>query len=172
MLDLLILKSVYFFFPAYFANMVPVLVKKIPFLGKPINESKFGKNKTWRGLIFGTLIGVLVFWLQKLGYQKGFTSLALIDYNGFSVLLGFLMGFGALIGDLVESYYKRRRNIPPGKVWIPWDQLDFVFGAIIFEAIVYTPPFSVIVILLVLSPLLHMLANYLGYLLKFNKSKI
>lgn len=167
----LILKSLYFFLPAYIANMSPVLFKWVPILNKPIHEKKLGKNKTWRGLVIAALIGTLVFWLQKIAYQRGFTKLALIDYTGFSILLGFLLGTGALIGDLVESYYKRKAGIAPGKPWIPWDQLDFVIGGIVLSFFVYVPPISVVLVLLIFSPLLHIIFNYLGYWLKINKSK-
>lgn len=150
--------------------MSPVLIKKIPLLNKPISENYLGANKTWRGLIGGTLTGGVIFTLQKLAYQQGFTSLTLIDYNGFSILLGFLLGFGALFGDLVESYYKRKRNIAPGKTWFPWDQLDFVFGGIAFSCFIYVPMIEVVLILLVASPLLHLIVNYLGYLIRIKES--
>ena len=34
-------------------------------------------------------------------------EISLIDYSDFSLLLGFLLGFGAILGDLVKSYFKR-----------------------------------------------------------------
>ncbi len=169
MIGLLILKSLYFFLPAYVANMSPVLLKWLPF-HQPIYEKKFGSHKTWRGLIVAVLMGGLVFYLQKLAYISGFTKFALIDYSGFSVLLGFLLGFGAIIGDLVKSYYKRKAGIKPGDSWIPYDQLDSVIGGILFSFFVYVPTISVIVILLILSPILHILTNFIGYWLKINKS--
>ena len=96
-----ILKALYFFLPAYIANMAPVLFKRLPFLDKPIWENKLGRNKTWRGFIVAVLIGGVVFWLQKIAYISGFKNLALIDYADFSILLGLLLGAGAIIGDLV-----------------------------------------------------------------------
>lgn len=168
---LLILKSLYFFLPAYLANMTPNLMKKVPWFKLPINKERLGSHKTWRGLIFGTLTGGLVFGLQRVAYEKGFQSLALIDYSDFSLLLGFLLGAGALLGDCVKSYYKRKRGIKPGESWIPWDQLDFVFGGLIFSFFVYVPPVGVVIFLLIFSPLLHLAINYLGYLLGINERK-
>src|SRR3989338_9781808 len=155
MIHLLIAKALYFFLHAYLANMTPILVKKIPFLGKPIWENRLGNHKTWRGLVFGTLAGMLIFWLQKIAYVNGFQKLALIDYIGFSVLFGFLLGFGALLGDAVKSYYKRKAELAPGKPWIPFDQLDFVFGAIILGFLMYVPPVEIVLTLLIVSPLLQ-----------------
>lgn len=171
MIGELIIKSLYFFLPAYIANMSPVLSQRIPLLNKPVWEKYFGKNKTWRGVLAATLIGGLVFFLQKVAYVYGFRSWALIDYSDFSVLLGFLLGAGAIVGDLVESYYKRKAKIKPGDSWIPFDQLDFVIGGIIFSFFVYVPPAEVVLVLLLASPALHFLFNYLGYLLGINEQK-
>jgi CDP-2,3-bis-(O-geranylgeranyl)-sn-glycerol synthase len=169
---LTVISALYFFLPAYLANMFPSLAKNLPFLRNPVWEKGLGKNKTWRGVLIATLTGGLIFWLQKLAYVKGFTDLAIIDYSGFSLLLGFLMGFGAISGDLVESYYKRKEGIIPGKPWIPFDQLDFVIGALVLSFFVYVPKASIILILLLVSPLLHILFNRIGYWLKLQNNKL
>jgi CDP-2,3-bis-(O-geranylgeranyl)-sn-glycerol synthase len=161
----LILQSLYFFLPAYVANMSPVLFKWIPG-NYPIHERFLGQNKTWRGLIMGTLVGGLVFWLQKYAYSSGSQSLALIDYTDFSIVLGFLMGFGALLGDLVKSYYKRKQKIKPGHPWFFWDQLDFVIGALFLSFLLYVPAAEVVLVLFVASPILHIFFNHLGYWMK------
>jgi len=168
----IILKSLYFFLPAYFANMAPVLLKKIPFANIPVNEKIFGKNKTWRGLLLGAIVGGIIFWVQKLLHQVGWQKLSLIDYNDFSILLGFLMGFGALLGDLVKSYYKRKAGIKPGCPWVPFDQIDFVIGALVIGFFVYVPPAEVALFLIILSPLLHVIVNYIGYLLGIREKKL
>lgn len=164
-----ILQSLYFFLPAYCANMAPVLFRWIPWGAKPVSEKYFGNHKTWRGLATGTLVGVVVFILQK--YVLAIPYWSLIDYADFSLWLGFLMGAGAMLGDLVKSYYKRKANIPPGESWMPADQLDFVFGALIAGFFVFVPPAEVAAVLVVLSPVLHLGVNYLGYLLKINHQK-
>ena len=171
MVLLLIGKALYFFLPAYIANMAPVLCKKIPLLNKPVHEKRFGSHKTWRGLIAAVLAGGLVFWLQKIAYGMGFRSLAVIDYTDFSVLLGFLLGGGAILGDLVKSYYKRKGGIKPGHSWVPFDQLDFVIGGIIGSFFLYVPPASIMLVLLIVSPVLHALFHYIGYLLNMNGTK-
>jgi len=165
----LILKSLYFFLPAYIANMAPVLVQKlkiIKILEKPIWEQKLGSHKTWRGLIIAPIVGMFVFWLQKMFVVE---SLSLIDYADFSIWFGFLLGLGAILGDAVKSYYKRNAGIKEGKSWIPFDQTDFVFGGIIGGFVLYVPPAEVVLILLLVSPLLHVAANIIGYWLKINE---
>lgn len=168
---MLILQSLYFFLPAYLANMAPPLFKWLPFLNRPIHEKRLGAHKTWRGVIVATLIGTLVFVLQKWAYSLGFTQLALIDYSGFSIILGTLLGFGAILGDAIKSYYKRKMNISPGEPWLVYDQLDFVIGGLLLGMFFYVPQAEVVLILLIISPLLHLLFNYFGYLLGVNKNK-
>ena len=167
----IIIKSLYFFLPAYFANMAPVLVRKIKFCDKPIWEKKLGKNKTWRGLIAGTLTGGLVFFIQKIIYNLSFTSFSLINYSNFSLALGFLLGFGALIGDSTKSYYKRKAEIPAGKPWPVFDQLDFVIGGITASFFIFVPPAEVLLVLLLLSPALHVIVNLIAYYLGIREVK-
>ncbi len=170
MLSGIILKSLYFFLPAYCANMAPVLFRWLPG-GVPISKRLLGSNKTWRGIIAAILTGGLVFWLQQLLYALGFRQFALIAYSDFSVALGFMLGAGAILGDLVKSYLKRGYNLPPGARWLPWDQLDFVFGGIIFSWFVYVPPAEVVLVLLVISPVLHIAINHIAYWLRIRKEK-
>jgi CDP-2,3-bis-(O-geranylgeranyl)-sn-glycerol synthase len=167
----LIVKALYFFLPAYFANMAPVLFKKLPFLEIPIWENKLGKNKTWRGLVIATLMGVIIFSIQKLLHNSGLQSWAIIDYNDFSIFMGGALGLGAIIGDAVKSYYKRKAEIPPGKPWWGFDQLDFVFGGIIGGAFFYVPRVEIVTILIIFSPILHVLTNRIGYWLKIRDVK-
>ncbi len=170
-MTIFILQALYFFLPAYFANMAPVIFQKLPFLASPVSEKYFGKNKTWRGIIVAIIFGTFIFWLQQLLYSSGFISLALIDYNGFSIWLGICMSTGAILGDLIKSYYKRKVDIPAGHPWWGWDQLDFVLGGLLGSMLVYVPSISVVVILLILSPLLHILVNLIAYTLKIREIK-
>lgn len=118
-----------------------------------------------------SLCGMFVFWLQKIAYASGFTSLAIIDYEDFSVLLGFLLGFGAIFGDAVKSYYKRKAGIKPGERWLGFDQLDFVVGGLVFSFFVYVPQVETVVILFLATPLLHIATNHIGYWLGMRKTK-
>lgn len=169
---LLLVQALYFFLPVYFANMAPQFLSKIPYFSWPIWEKKLGKHKTWRGLVAATLMGVFVFWLQKYLFQFSFfNKISLIDYGGFSLWLGFLLGLGAILGDAVKSYYKRKSGIIPGESWKPWDQLDFVIGGLVLSLLIYVPRFEVILIILIVSPFLHILFSRFGYWLKIKEEK-
>lgn len=175
----IILASLYYFVPAYFANGAPVLLKRFNPLKNPVDFNKkfrgypiFGSHKTWGGLIIASLVGLLTFYIQKLLFvYPFFQRYSLFNYSEQTVWLGFLLGFGAIFGDLIKSFFKRRFHHKPGASWIPFDQLDFVLGALIFSFIIYIPPASVILVLVILTPFIHILFNHLGYYLKLKRSK-
>lgn len=138
-------------------------------MGKKFRKKRIlGKSKTWRGILVGVLTGIIIVCIQK--YLLPNVSFALIDYSEVNaLLLGFLMGAGALIGDLVESFFKRQVGIKPGKPWIPFDQTDWVFGSIIFSMIYVELDLKSILIAIVILGILHPTANSIGYLLKLRE---
>ena len=79
--------------------------------------------------------------------------------------------FGAITGDLVKSYFKRKKGIKPGQKWVPYDQLDFMLGALILLYPFVKLTFLSISILILLTPFLHVLVNHIGYLLKIRETK-
>lgn len=167
-----IIALIYFMLPAYLANMAPPLLKKLNFLDYPINERLFGSHKTYRGFLFAIVIGVLIFYVQKILFQHiFFKNISMINYNEYSMLLGFLLAFGAMLGDLIKSFIKRRMNIAPGGRFIPWDQLDFVFGALILSYFMIRLSFLDIISIIIISFLLHILFNHIGYYLHVNQKK-
>jgi len=170
-LSLLIISSLYFFLPAYIANMAPELFKWIPF-NQPIWGRKLGKNKTWRGLIVAVIFGVLVLLLQKWLFQFSFfNNISLINYSDFTWFFGFLLGLGAILGDSVESYFKRKEGFKPGESWMPWDQLDFVIGGLVLSWYQYVPKAGVVLILFIFSFFLHLFFSRIGFWLGIKKNK-
>ncbi len=179
MLHILILQSLYFMLPAYFANMAPEIFKKINILPFPVDFGKewkgkriFGSHKTWGGLVYAAVVGLSMFYLQRYLYQFPlFQQLSFVDYTQMTPLLGFLLGFGAILGDLIESFFKRRVGVEPGKPWIPFDQLDFVVGALVLSAFVVVLPIKAYAVILVVSPLLHIVVDHVAYWLRIRKEK-
>lgn len=167
-LGTIIIKALWLFLPAGIANLVPPLVKKIDFLDLPINSKLFGKHKTYRGFLFGLLAAILTTWIQ----QQADSSYNLINYDGQVVTIGFLMGFGALFGDLVKSYFKRRFNIKPGQSWLFFDQTDWIISAILFSLPLGVFEYQIYLTGLISYGFAHIIVNYLGYLLKINKQPI
>ena len=144
-----VLQTLYFFAPAYIANMTPVLVRgTLHRLATPIDGGRtfrgvrlLGDHKTWRGLLAGTVVGVVAFQLQVALWDAGvLRRLALVDYASLGPLAGFLMGLGAGVGDAVKSFFKRQLGIAPGASWLVFDQLDFMAGAYALVALAHVPP--------------------------------
>ncbi|MBS7287173.1 MAG: CDP-archaeol synthase [Candidatus Freyarchaeota archaeon] len=82
-----------------------------------------------------------------------------------SIIKGFLLPLGALTGDLVGSFIKRRLNISRGHLAPGLDQLDFVAGAILLSSVVYIPPPELLITAIIVTPAIHLLANAAGYAL-------
>jgi CDP-2,3-bis-(O-geranylgeranyl)-sn-glycerol synthase len=146
-----LLAVLWFFVPAYLANMSPVLVKgHFERLAVPIDGGRtwrgrriFGDHKTWRGIVAGVLTGIVVAGLQRLVHAAGWLDgLALVDYATLWFPVGFLQGLGTGVGDAAKSFCKRRIGIAPGHSWIGFDQLDFMVGAYAFVSLVYVPPLA------------------------------
>jgi CDP-2,3-bis-(O-geranylgeranyl)-sn-glycerol synthase len=81
-----------------------------------------------------------------------------------------LTPLGALCGDLAGAFLKRRLDIAPGGLLPVIDQVDFVVGAILFSlplAIIY---WELAVAVLVITPPIHLLTNFLAYKLKLKNN--
>jgi hypothetical protein len=48
------------------------------------------------------------------------------------VLIGLLLSIGALTGNTLKSILKRQAGIKPGVSWFPYDEVDYIVGALIF----------------------------------------
>ncbi len=176
-----ILLLLYYILPAYVANATPVLGKG----GSPIDKGRlwrdgnplFGSGKTTRGFLVGFVMGSLtgtIQWLfnpilyqylmQFVVYPSGVSY-----FFSMSPLLGVLMGLGTVVGDLGGAFVKRRIGLPRGSPAPLLDQLDFVVGALLFT-IVFQPLHPIhLILLFLITPLMHFLANIGGYLLKVKK---
>jgi CDP-2,3-bis-(O-geranylgeranyl)-sn-glycerol synthase len=175
-----VISALYFMLPAYLANMAPVIVKKVPMFLIPIDAGRtwkdgrpiFGSHKTWRGLVFATLFGAAAFAVQQRLYSFGpWRSISLVDYAAQPAILGVLLGLGAILGDLAKSFAKRRVGVASGKPWIPFDEIDFVIGALLFSALVVVLPLWAYGVIIVASPLLHIATNHAAFYLKIRKEK-
>ena len=88
-------------------------------------------------------------------------------------LLGFLrvllICVGAPLGDLIGSFIKRRVNLERGAPAPIIDQLDFLLGAIFLAYIIFPLRWMYIIFALLVTLLLHILANTLAYKLGYSK---
>lgn len=167
--------SFYLFAPAYIANSTPILLLLIPAIrrhNRPIWESKLGHHKTWAGLIGGTIAAILTSIVQFGVRDSSLVSDIALLYSTLphSILVGFLLGFGALGGDAAKSFFKRRLGIHPGEPLPVIDGIDYVLGSLILLSPLYIPPVTDIIILLLISPVLNLIANTFSYTLGWKKT--
>ncbi|MEI7631739.1 MAG: CDP-archaeol synthase [bacterium] len=181
-----LLFGLWYFLPAGFANAAPVFAKKIPLLNKldmPIDCHKsfkgkriFGDHKTVRGFVAGTLIGSVTGLLQYVAYFHfgWFQNFSLVIYTSVwqCLLLGALLGFGALFGDAVKSFFKRQFSVPSGKAWFPFDQIDYIIGGLLFGSILIDLPHSEYIWIVLVWFLIHPLATFIGWLMGLKDSPI
>jgi CDP-2,3-bis-(O-geranylgeranyl)-sn-glycerol synthase len=176
-----LLGVLYFFVPAYAANIAPVLVRgHFAALATPIDGGRtfggiriLGDHKTWRGLVAGVIAGVAAFAAQRALYAAGiFHPLALVDYGATGLGLGALMGLGAGVGDAVKSFAKRRVGIAPGDSWIGFDQLDFMLGSYLAVAPICAPPLLVTLLALPVVFVASVLTTAAAYALHLKEAWI
>ena len=157
----LIVEALKFIFPAYCANAVPVLAGG----GQPMDFGKnfvdgkpvFGKNKTFKGFFFGLTVGVAV----------GMVEWVLF---GYPFLFSVLLPLGALCGDLAGAFLKRRLGIAPGDLLPIIDQIDFVVGALLFSLPLAIMYWELAVAVILITPPIHLLTNFLAYKLKLKRN--
>jgi len=152
------------FLPAMMANQMPLLARGIPVLDVPVDGGRMwrdggrllGDHKTLRGLILGVLGGAVTALAQA---SVPVPSRYVMALGVNPILVGATLGAGALIGDIIESFVKRRKGVPPGEDWFPFDQLDAAFGALAAIWLLAPIPYDVAVCFLVLAVPLHVGTN-------------
>jgi CDP-2,3-bis-(O-geranylgeranyl)-sn-glycerol synthase len=190
----IIVQALWLALPAYIANASALLVGG----GTPIDFGKnwkdgkriLGDGKTWRGFVTGAFVGMTCGFglsvVAKYANANGFDFLGLSDFTGFPLMIPIIFSicFGALMGDIVKSFFKRRVGKNRGENWIPFDQLDFVVGTLFLSCVMawflqilgfisynwFFESFSVwhVLILLIITPFFHIFANFVH---RVNKSK-
>lgn len=157
--------------PAYVPNNAAVLAGG----GRPIDGGRtlggarlLGDGKTWRGTAVGTAVGVaLALALDAVGPGAG-DALG-VTLPGFPIQAAFGLALGAMLGDIGASFIKRRSGRKRGAAFPLLDQLDFVVGSLLL-ALVVAPDWTLsvftparIAIVVVVTPILHLVTNWIAY---------
>jgi CDP-2,3-bis-(O-geranylgeranyl)-sn-glycerol synthase len=151
-----VLALLYFMAPAYAANMAAPLTRYWSGWNRPISVRWLGSHKTVVGFAAGVLAALATSFVQHA------TSGRIVEGQGW-VELGLRFGIGAMAGDCAKSFFKRRLGILPGRPWLPFDQLDFVSGALILVAPSARLGPGDVVLVLVLSFVGHIGVNHVAY---------
>jgi CDP-2,3-bis-(O-geranylgeranyl)-sn-glycerol synthase len=162
-----LLEALVFVLPSYIANATPVVSIKLIGRSTPLdmglyawdNRRIFGDGKTVEGLISGIIVGTLI----------GLSIYSLMDVFR-SILEPFVLSFGAMIGDILGSFIKRRIGVERGKPLPIIDQLGFLISSLFFSYVIYGLPrwvrLDILIILLMITFFLHIATNYIAYLLR------
>ena len=150
-------ETIYVYLPAYIANATPVLLSGGGSLdggrdwidGKPL----FGDHKTIRGTISGLAAGFLV------GLAQG------------TPLRAAILSIGAIGGDLIGSFFKRRMNMEPGAFLPIIDQMGFIIFAVFLVSFTEPAPrWDQAVGILVATMPIHYLTNLIAWALKLKSN--
>lgn len=169
-----LIETLYLLLPAALANMVATFTN-----GRPIHKELLGEGKTWRGLFLSPVVAtILMAPIAKLAISTGWSHAYDPNSPVIFISLTLAIGFGAMVGDSTKSYFKRRKGIPRGEKWFPFDQLDFVVGGLVAalasasilhingvaENNWFLQHFSLVgvVLVFVIMPLLHRAVNIIG----------
>lgn len=147
----------YFLLPAYVANMAPPFVRFWRGWNRPISRRWLGDHKTVVGFASGMLAALATAAVQA--HLAPPLALARESWPQ----AGLALGFGAMAGDALKSFFKRRIGIAPGRSWKPADQLDFVLGALVMGLPWYVPGWPETLAVLALSFLGHIAVNHLAF---------
>lgn len=148
-----------FIIPCYVANAAPVLLgggQPMDFGANfPDGRRILGNAKTIRGFVGGVAAGTVAGGILALYAPLAFFGGAWAQY-----LSGFLLSLGALLGDALGSFIKRRMGVEPGKPF-PLDQLGFISIGLLLAYPISPSIYSLemVVFIIVLSYILHIIAN-------------
>ena len=165
----LIMSAIWVMLPAYLPNNFAAVTGG----GTPVDLRKkwsdgrriLGDGKTYRGFFGGVTAGVLIGCIQVYAEISGYVPW----FPPHTILSVFLLAIGSLAGDMVKSFFKRRRGIDRGGEWFLIDQYDFVAGALLLTLLfdptwlMNTMTLPLVLTILIITPLLHRIVNIIGY---------
>ena len=158
----LITSALLFIGPAYFANAAPLVLGGGASLdgGRSLADGRpiFGPHKTVRGVIAGIVVGTLIGLAESLVDPRFATA-------------GFMIALGAVLGDLLGALVKRRLNVEPGKAFPVLDQLDFILGSVVLGYPFFQVGLISILLVVVVTPPIHLATNYGAYRLGIKKTR-
>ena len=158
----LISSALLFIGPAYFANAAPLVLGGGASLdgGRSLADGRpiFGPHKTVRGVIAGIVAGTLI----------GLAESVVDSRLG---IAGFMIALGAILGDLLGAFVKRRLKVEPGRAFPVLDQLDFILGSVVLGYPFFQVGLISILLVVVVTPPIHLATNYGAYRLGIKKTQ-
>ena len=174
------MSAVWVFLPVLGAPVLhsPVLALDLfPSLKRPLDGGRswrgariFGDNKTWRGALFmtsGVLLATLALWQWP--WWRGRLPGDVRDAG--PLLVGVLLGLGTVLGELPNSFLKRRIGLAPGQqrrsvsgvLLTVLDQGDVVLGILVLLAPVWLMSVPQLIAAFVVVAAVHVVLNVVGF---------
>ena len=158
----LVTAALLFIGPSYFANAAPLVFGGGRTLdgGRKLSDGQpiFGSHKTVRGVIAGIIVGTLIGLAESL-------------FDSRLVLAGLMIALGAVLGDLLGAFIKRRLRLEPGRSFPILDQLDFILGALALGYFFFPMGLISVILVIVATPPIHLATNYGAYRLGIKKTQ-
>jgi CDP-2,3-bis-(O-geranylgeranyl)-sn-glycerol synthase len=156
----LIIYPIIYIFPAYAANGAPVLFgggAPLDFKRRWRGKRILGDHKTVRGTAAALAIGILAGVLESLAFP-------------FMLKISIMLTIGAVFGDLLGSFIKRRLDYRSGRSFPLMDQFGFMIFALAFAFwLGHLPLWYGIAFMVVLTGIMHPLTNIGANRLKLKK---
>jgi hypothetical protein len=149
----------------------------VPALKRPLDGGAtlggrrvLGDNKTWRGALCmtaGVVLATLVLW--QWGWWRDQLPDAIADSA--PLLVGLLIGLGTVLGELPNSFLKRRLDIAPGSqrrgpaglALSVLDQGDLVLGIWVALLPIWAMPVWLVAVAFAAISAIHAVINVVGY---------
>ena len=161
-----LVEVVYALLPAYVANMAAPFAKFWPGWNRPISRRWLGDHKTVVGFLLGIVAAMLTSYVQS----RGSSSLSGFEPANWLVH-GCTQGVGAMTGDAVKSFFKRRVGVPPGGRWIPADEIDFIIGAMVLGSPWLDLTAVDVVLVLCFTFVAHIIVNHVAFRLRIRDTR-
>ena len=153
------LDTAIFFLPLWLSNLSMGIASYLKFLDQPLDGGHIffdgrriiGENKKINGIIIATITGLIT---------------GIMFNNWF---YGLLFGTAAWVGDMLNSFTKRRLNIKPGNKLPFFDQTNYAITGLLIIYPFKELIFQQIVIVIIISLIFHRPACWLGLKLKMRK---
>ena len=179
-------------------HMIVVKLDLAPRLKRPLDGGRmfrgrpvFGPNKTWRGLMFMVVAAGLVGALQgaAFGGWAARSGVACMEFrlvggdgpSGYAAgygVVNLVFGLGYALGELPNSFVKRRLGVTPGKtargrmgaVMFVVDQADSVVAPLVLGALLFPYGWWIVLTGSLWLTLLHLAINATLYGLRVRKN--
>lgn len=161
----ILLQALQIAIPSYISNASPVFLSKIKThpldFGKKCKDGNrlLGDGKTIEGffiaILTATIVGIIQNYLININNYSYFLNIPIFAYS--------LIGFGAMFGDSISSYFKRRNNLKRGEKGGIIEMIDFVIGSFVFIIPFVNYSIWSFLIVILITPLIHRTANIIGY---------